>query len=114
MSHFPLTARPRDEGTINGYALDLWDLHVIRTAVAVYMTEVVTGERVIIVDQEKWVRHLEDVTRYLCDRRAPGEPQVSAAELKLKTIEELMRNHANATGDWSLASPVLEIISGDY
>jgi hypothetical protein len=94
--------------------LSPWEVHVMRTAVQVYLTDVLTGERVIITDQDTWVRHLSNVTRYLCGGAPDVTPVLSPAELKLKTVEEFMRNHATATGDWSLASPVLEILSGDY
>jgi hypothetical protein len=39
--------------------------------------------------------------------------EARASQLKLKAIGEYMRNLGTATGDWSVASPVLEILLGD-
>lgn len=61
-----------DDVVINGRKLSPHELHVVRIAVATYLTEIVTGERVIMVDQDLWVESLEHVTQYLYGRTGAG------------------------------------------
>ncbi len=46
--------------------------------------------------------------------KAALEAAASRAAMKLEVIGDYMRNLGKATGDWSVASPVLEIIHGDF
>lgn len=54
-----------EDAVINGRKLSPWELHTVRIAVVSYYSEVVTGERTIMTDQDVWIRSLEAVCRYL-------------------------------------------------
>lgn len=87
------------------------ELHEVWTAAAARLADILTGEIEICAGRDECVESLSTAVEKLT-RAMNGAPD--PAVLKLQTIEKLMRDHAAATGDWSLASPVLEIIGGDF
>ena len=58
-----------DNVIANGRKLSPHELHVMRIAVVSYLTDLCTGERVIVTGQDEWVKSLENVVRYLYSAR---------------------------------------------
>lgn len=88
-----------------------YELHEVWVSSSERLVDILTGDIEICASRDEVVQHLTTAVEKL-SRAMNGAPD--PAVLKLQTIEKLMRDHAAATGDWSLASPVLEIIGGDF
>ncbi len=102
--------KPPPNIVIGEKTLSHWERHVLQIAAATYLTEIVTGQRGIITDEDLWILNLENVI--VAMHKPDPDPPRNPDREKLKEIEKFLRDYGTASGDWSLASPVLEIIGG--